>query len=258
MSNIFKDVLNNVKSVEKNFLGEPYDYWNQIKTPSEIGMSSDGTLDALGKDIDGLIKYVEVLVTGKGASKTGRPLGNKFFIPTGGKCKDVRSCDGKGKDCKLQEVDRYIYINNVPSGNIPFISSGLGVNFSEFKGLIPGTISDLNVLNPFAILQSFLSGATPDCASVRLETVNSNNNSGTETHYVSLVDLKNMDPCSFLDRKNPFTDPPSSCRETFSSMNSKLEPALYLPDDPIVQIYYGILGALGVYILYRLMMRNKK
>ena len=29
-----------------------------------------------------------------------------------------------------QEVDRYIYVNNVPQGNVPFISSGLGVNFT--------------------------------------------------------------------------------------------------------------------------------
>ena len=65
-------------------------------------------------------------------------------------------------DKTKQEVDRYIYINNVPQGNIPFISSGVGVNFGEFKGLIPGTISNLNAFNPMLMFQSFLSGSKPD------------------------------------------------------------------------------------------------
>ena len=86
-----------------------------------------------------------MLVSGGGkASATGQPLGNKFFLKTGGKCTDKSTG---------QDVDRYIYINNVPVGNIPFISSGAGVNFSEFKGLIPGTISNLNAFNPIKVRQ---------------------------------------------------------------------------------------------------------
>jgi hypothetical protein len=34
----------------------------------------------------------------------------------------------------------------------------MGQDFTEFEGLIPGAMSDLNVFNPYAILQSFLSG----------------------------------------------------------------------------------------------------
>ena len=83
MSNIFQEVLADAGAVEERLLGPNYEYWKQIKTPPELGMTSDGTLGALGKDIDGLVQYVEVLVTGQGASKTGRPLGNKFFLPTG-------------------------------------------------------------------------------------------------------------------------------------------------------------------------------
>lgn len=255
MSNLFQEVLSDAKGVEKRLLGEPYEYWKQIKSPPEIGMSSNGTLDALGKDVDGLVQYVEVLVTGQGASKTGGPLGNKFFLQTGGKCKDINSCAGQGSDCQLQEVDRYIYINNVPQGNIPFISSGMGQNFSDLKGLIPGAMSNLNTLNPFAILQAFMSGATPDCTAVKLETINADNIAGTETHYVSVVDQSNMDPCSFLDKTNPISG--QKCKEIFSNMQN-LEPAMYLPNNSTIQIYYAILGVLGIYILYRLMMRNNK
>jgi hypothetical protein len=255
MSNLFQDVLGDSKGVQERLLGPPYEYWKQIKTPPEIGMSTEGTLDAMGRDVDGLIQYVEVLVTGGGASKTGGPLGNKFFLPTGGKCKDKDSCkDAKG-DCQLQEVDRYIYINNVPQGNIPFISSGMGTNFSELRGLVPGTMGNLNVLNPFAIMQAFMSGSTPDCTAVKLEVVNSDNISSTETHYVSVVDQANMDPCNFLDGKNPING--NQCREIFSNMRN-LEPAVFLPDDPMVQAYYAILGVLGLYILYCLMQKANK
>lgn len=63
-----------------NYYGPTYPYYKNIKTPTQLGMSSNGTLSALGNDINGLINYVSVLVEGNSkASATGRPLGNKFF-----------------------------------------------------------------------------------------------------------------------------------------------------------------------------------
>jgi len=211
MSNIFEEVLADAKGVELKYLGPDYPYWNNIKNPTELGMSGEGSLSALGKDIDGLINYVELLVAGKShASKTGEPLGNKFFLKTGGKCKE------KGTDI---EQDRYIYIDNIPAGNIPFISSGMGVNFSEFRGLIPGVMSNLNAFNPYTILQSFLTGSTPECQELTMQIVDSNNAKSTESHYVSLVDIQNMDPCSFQDGKNPITG--QKCKETFGGIINK-------------------------------------
>jgi hypothetical protein len=242
MSNIFQDVLQDASSVEQKLLGPTYPYYKNIRNPSEIGMSDEGSLRALGQDINGLIQYVELLVSGdSGASSTGRPLGNKFFLKTGQKCKDTTT---------NQEVDRYIYVNNVPQGNIPIISQGLGVNFSSFKGLIPGTMSNLNVLNPYAIMQSFLSGSTPDCKQITMQTINNNNDSSSETHYVTLVDIQNMDPCSFSDRKNPITG--ANCRETFTQYNSQSNNN-ELPDNLITQLYFAGLGGVAVYILYKLM-----
>ena len=46
---------------------------------------------------------------GGGASKVNGPMGNKFFLKTGAKCKDTQS----GK-----KVDRFMYVNNVPDGQI--------------------------------------------------------------------------------------------------------------------------------------------
>jgi hypothetical protein len=109
MSNIFQDVVNDISAVEQKFLGPDYPYWKNIRSPSEIGMTSDGNLGALGKDVNGLISYVELLVSGNGdASATGGPLGNRFFLNTGGQCNSNLDASG---NAVLQ--DRYIYIDNL-------------------------------------------------------------------------------------------------------------------------------------------------
>ena len=248
MSNIFEEVLTDVKAVEEKYLGPDYPYYKYIKMPSQMGMSSNGTLSTLATDIDGLVGYVELLVSGDSkASTTGGPLGNKFFLNTGAKCTDTKSG---------QDVDRYIYINNVPVGNIPFISSGMGVNFSEFKGLIPGTMSALNVINPFAILQSFLSGPKPECQEVTMETIDIYNNRSTESHFVSLIDLKNMDPCIFPNKYNSFSN--RSCVEAFSNRKKRnIERTFKIPNDVMVQSYFASLGVLGIFILYSMMTKIK-
>lgn len=245
-TNIFDQVLNNANGVQEKLLGPTYPYYKNIKTPKEIGMSDKGTMQALTSDINGLINYMTVMVQGKSrASTTGGPLGNKFFLNTGAKCNDIAT---------KKQVDRYIYVNNVPQGNIPFISQGLGVNFSEFKGLIPGAISNLNVLNPYNLLQSFLSGSVPDCKNLTMQTIDVNNNKSSETHYVTLVDIKNMDPCSFPNKINPITN--ARCRETFENNYYPIEEELKLPDDILTQIYYLSLSALAIYVFYKVMEKS--
>ena len=241
MSNLFQEVLTNAKAAEEKYIGPDYPYYKYIRTPAEIGMSDEGSLKALGKDIGGLTSYVELLVSGKGdASATGQPLGNKFFLKTGGKCSDKATG---------QDVDRYIYINNVPTGNVPFISNGLGVNFTEFKGLIPGTISNLNAFNPMEMFQAFLAGSKPDCQEITMETIDIYNNKSTESHFVTLFDIQNMDPCIFPDKTNPITK--NSCRETFTNLIN-----LKSPDDNISKLYFASLGLLATYILYKIMLKN--
>ena len=241
MSNLFQEVLTNAKAAEEKYIGPDYPYYKYIRTPAEMGMSDEGSLKALGKDIGGLTSYVELLVSGEGnASATGQPLGNKFFLKTGGKCSDKATG---------QDVDRYIYINNVPTGNVPFISNGLGVNFTEFKGLIPGTISNLNAFNPMEMFQAFLAGSTPDCQEITMETIDIYNNKSTESHFVTLFDIQNMDPCIFPDKTNPITK--NSCRETFTNLIN-----LKSPDNNISKLYFASLGLLATYILYKIMLKN--
>ena len=75
---------------DSSFLGPSYDYWKSVKQPKEMGMSPGFSLRTLATNVDGLLSYVEVLVTGGGnASVTGKPLGNKFFLKTTGKCSET-------------------------------------------------------------------------------------------------------------------------------------------------------------------------
>lgn len=244
-NNIFQTVLTDAVGVENELLGPAYPYYKNINSPSSsnMNMSSDGTLSALGQDIEGLIAYVQLLVEGGGnASVPGGPLGNKYFLKTGAKCVDTET---------NEQVDRYIYVDNVPTGNIPFVSSALGTDFTQFEGLIPGAMSDLNVFNPYAILQSFLSGSTPKCQSLTMQTISNNNVPGTETQYVTLTDIQNMDPCTFPNKSNPISGKGCSTIEGFNNKKS-----IKLPKDGIVQMYYASLAILGIFIIYKVMEKS--
>ena len=227
-TNIFQSSLTNAGALQDELLGPTYPYYSNIKTPSQIGMSQTGTMTALGKNINGLIQYVELLVQGSSsASKTGQPLGNKFFLNTGGKCNDVAT---------NTQQDRYIYINNVPDGDIPFISSAMGQNFKDFRGLIPGIMSDLNVLNPFELTSAFMVGSNPDCKLIKLQTIDNNNQKSSESHYLTLVDIQNQ-----------------NLTEGFTSGVADNAEEIKLPNDPVAQLYFAGLAGLSMYVLYRLM-----
>ena len=247
MSNFFTRVLGDVDKLQEDLLGPNYDYWKQVNTPADIGMSSDGNLSTLATDVGGLIAYVEMLVTGSGkASKTGKPLGDKFFLETGGKCK-VKGTDRTAK--------RYIYINNVPTGSIPFISSGLGVDFAEFRGLIPGLMENVTRINPLEIFQSFMMPSEPNCQAITMETINSNNDVSTETQHVATLDIKSMNACQFPDRRNPITG--QVCSEAMTNKEPAASSSFAIPDDIVAKAYMVGVGSLILYLIYRLHARKK-
>jgi hypothetical protein len=257
---------------DSSFLGPSYDYWKNVKQPSQMGMSSEGSLDALAANVDGLLSYVQVLVTGGGnASKTGKPLGNKFFLKTKGKCREMTIENWKKeqaedkkwnsdyeqveKDLKNKSisedaatkkknelsalkdkrdkerekahnkiVDRWIYVNNIPDGTIPFISSGAdGSSFSDLRGLIPGAMGNLAALNPAPLFKAFVTGSTPDCAEISLETVDQSNTKMAEKRHLALMDVEVMNPCYFSNGSNPISG--STCQGfttvTTASANNK-------------------------------------
>jgi hypothetical protein len=135
--------------------------------------------------------------------------------------------EGREKDKKL--VDRYIYVNNIPDGSIPFIASGAdGNTFNELKGLIPGAMGNLGALNPVPLFNAFTAGTYPDCAEITLQTVNKNNNKNSETHYLALVDVVELNPCLFSDKRNPASGARcSSGGEGFDKLMKEKTPDIY-------------------------------
>lgn len=254
MSNVFEDSVRDLKELDDRITGPDYNYVKHIRNPEKLGMSNKGNVGALTKDINGLIDYVKLLVTGEGkASDTGKPLGNKFFLRTGASCKDKSS----GKN-----VQRYIYINNVPDGSIPFITSGMGVRFTSFKGLVPGTMGNIERISPNEILQSFASPPVPECQPVTLETIDVNNKKGTETNFITTVDIQNMSPCWFSNKKNPITG--KKCSEGYSNINdsndsneNNLSMSSKMPDDIIIKIYLSTVSILGMYLIVKLLQNRR-
>jgi hypothetical protein len=231
-----------------------------------MGMSPGFSLGALANNVDGLLSYVEVLISGTGnASVTGKPLGNKFFLPTTGKCSETTAAQWKkerdedaawdkayeevqnkegaqkitedeatklknalndqkkqrdeqrAKDKKI--VTRWIYVNNIPDGSIPFIASGAdGRTFQDLRGLIPGALGNLGALSPVQLFNGFTAGTYPDCAEITLQTVNNDNVRGSETHHVALVEMVEMNPCQFPGRVNPASG--KSCGNSDEGFNA--------------------------------------
>ena len=49
---------NNINDIQEQMFGASYPYYKNINTPSQIGMSSNGNLQSLGQDINGLIQLI--------------------------------------------------------------------------------------------------------------------------------------------------------------------------------------------------------
>lgn len=196
MSNFFEDVVTDLDGLQENLLGPSYKYWEQIKTPEELGMSKDGNLDAIANDVTAMMKYTQFLIAGGGASTVDGPIGDRFFLRTGAKCTD---------EATGNRVNRSIYIDNIPSGKIPFISGALGANFTSLEGLLPGTVFGLAKINPLAIFQAFMTGTNPSCQAITLPVRNVNNVNSVQTEFLVDADIRNISPCLFTDLKNPLS-----------------------------------------------------
>tara|TARA_B100001093_G_C26850993_1_gene1025127 strand:- start:1045 stop:1803 length:759 start_codon:yes stop_codon:yes gene_type:complete len=250
MGDFFKDIAGGVENVQKGFLGPTYNYAKQIKPPSELGMSGDGNMGALARDVAGLINYTEVLVSGKSRAqrKENTPLGNKFYLKTGGQC--------KSKDGQLH--DRWLFVNNVPTGTIPFISSMTGAALGDFRGLVPGTIENLGEMNPLALFGGFMQGTNPACRKLNLRA-----DDGKKGLYVADADIANLSPCLFSGSKNPINGKEmGGCASGFQNMNDIMVGLKDKFDEidnstnPLAKVYNVGFSALLIYLMYHLVMKS--
>jgi len=280
-SGMFKEVEkeNGAASLQVKLMGPDYDYAKKTRSPTDLGMDSDGTWGQLGDNISGLLGYINHLVvgecssTGSCVSTTGKPLGSKFFVDTPLKCKDKAT---------RENVKRSLYINNVPDGSIPFLSSFSNVYMPTFKGLLPGLMSNASQLNPMQILLAFVSGPSSTCQQITMETIDADDNRGVDTMYVLNKDIEAMNPAWFtipgnpkpsseqLKELEPEEEEEGEGEEEFTLMNSNssllnsktLNGANIdyskMPDDILIKFYYSCLGLLCLYFLFKVLMKKNK
>ncbi len=244
-----------------------YDYSKYIKTPKNMGITVGESLRNVEDGVAGIFSYVKLLVEGKSnASKTGKPLGNKYFLETEQNC-IVESTKEK--------VTRSLYFDNVPSGNFGVLKD-TGDDFSEFKGLVPGAIEDVMGLGKIDFFAAFNEVGIPKCLPVKLKTIDINNNEGSATQYVTLSDIEAISPCNFITKTNPVNGAVCT-RQGFTvseedENNAELYKDYYklhdddddgktdgknmklmMPDDVFLRVLFYSLGALSVYIALKLM-----
>jgi len=249
MSSFFKQIANGAVGLEESMLGPDYKYYDHIVSPGTLGVTSDGTLGAMGKDVAAIVNYVELLVEGGGpASDSGGPLGPKFYVKTAGKCKDIKT---------KKVVPRYIYIDNVPDGNIPLISSGLGENFSEFEGLLPGILEDSGSLNPMSLFSAFQQGATPDCKEVSFPVKGDDRKVPITSGHVAVSEINEY----LAGQKLALGKKPAAYKkllsEGFLSGNrllrgentKKSKPSI----PPLAHVYLTGAGCLLLYLMYKML-----
>jgi hypothetical protein len=265
----------NLAKVQDSLLGPSYNYVAHIQTPNDLGMSANGTLNALGDDVSGILAYIDLLVSGHGEiGVAGKiplpngyfveykgPLGNKFFLETMVQCKDKETGD---------DVPRSIYINNVPDGQIPLVSNlDPNISFSAFKGLLPGVLSNLAQINPLQILTAFTTGSSPTCQLVTMETVDVNHFKKYDTAYLTNEDISIMPRDWFPDvgglRQSDYDlDEDEFCTmqgQMHGQMQDQKKPVKdysKMPDNILIKIYFSMLGLLGIYILLKMMTKKKK
>ena len=246
-----------------------YKYYKFIKTPNEMGVRVGSSLSNVSNGVAGIFNYVKLLVEGKSnASKTGEPLGNKFFL-------------GTAEDCINQNTNkkekRTLYFDNVPSGTMG-ISKDTGGYLSEFRGLIPGAVEDVAAIGQIDFFGAFTRTGIPKCLPVKLRTIDVNNKKSDDTQFVTIDDIKEISPCNFVSRTNPvngnvctregFAMPDDDTNEDIHNaelyknyynldddddvIGSK-NMALNMPDDVFLKVLFYSLGGLSVYVALKLM-----
>lgn len=196
-SNSLWGSMSSGSDVTTQLMGPDYSYAENIQGPSSQGVGSEGSFSQLGRNADAISYYVQQLITGD------PPLGNQFFVNTGGTC--------TAPDGQLRE--RYNYIDNMSSGSaaLPAAMSEIG---SDFNGLIPGIVDDIEGLNPIHIFTAMASDASPACLCYKCDVT-----SGSSYQWLttSMSPDYSTDRCQQVD---PSNCPAPAAKESFTNMTT--------------------------------------
>lgn len=126
----WKSVEDGTAKNDVKIKGYDYSYTDNIPKPETLGVGSSGSFGQLYTNLGATGTYVKAMTAG------GAPLGNAYFLNTGGTC---TAPDGSTQT-------RMNFINNVSSG------------------LLVGALSDIGGLNPSYLFSSLSSDGTPACS----------------------------------------------------------------------------------------------
>lgn len=133
----------------ESVMGPSYSYAENIRGPAAMGVGNRGTFGQIGTNTGAIFNYVKYMISGPA-------MGNQYFVNTGGSC--------TASDKSVQP--RYNYINNIASGAdvLPAaMKQDLGGIASNFDGLIPGMLEDVEGLNPVHLFGALAADSTPSC-----------------------------------------------------------------------------------------------
>ena len=107
-----------------------------------------------------------------------------------------------------------------------------------------------------------MTGSTPDCKAITLNTVDKKYNftSSTETAFLTLDDIKMVESFETLNDNNDNNDNNKNnddADDADHDIKNKIKNYSKMPDDIYIKIYYSALGLFGLYILMRLFKKNK-
>ena len=195
------------KKILKKIFGD-YNYSKMIATPSELGGSTKGSLKTFENNIAIIMDYIQLLVSGKTrASKEGSgPLGDSYFIDTNSEC-----------IYKTGKVKRHFFVNNVPTGNIQFLTGRTNKEYGNsdgMKGLIGSIIEDITKLNPEKIMKSFGDNTQPECVPYTGVIIDSNGDKFKETRYIASNEIDDIPAFSDASKDNNL-----NCNPNFQKSN---------------------------------------
>lgn len=242
-----------------NFTGKDFNYVDAFYEPKDGNDGGEGPdmgpeAGKIMNNIKGTIDYGTALLMEDNSESTKRiqkdagVLGNAYFLNTHTECE----MDGDSN----QVPSRHIYVNNRPTGEIPFISDMVGIESP--KGLIPGMISNIQRTNPSGLLNAIIPGSDLNkCSSVTLNVFNQDKSgkvkTWTETKYMSKADI-----CSLDDNAFPDPDPNNNIKkriECFTTFDDQeeVEENNYsnMPDDQAIQLYLSSITLLGLYLVLK-------
>jgi hypothetical protein len=145
-------------------LGPEYNYADELKTPSELGIGRNGSFEGIMRAVAGVNYYVDAIGFGQstglakaqGARMAQQPLGVRFFTNTGAKCSNG--------------ADMYEYIDTVPKGLRGRVGEEVKKTMGvDFRGLAPGIVEDsASALDPRPFFQAVIGSGYAQCKKVSL------------------------------------------------------------------------------------------